>query len=632
MSAHGVLVALSLIGSLGQRRLVFFPFQDDDVVAAKKTCAMVSTLFGRFGLFGVESRYFDTMMIVRESVETILQSYQAYRMSLYVPRVWLNRLYVALLVLNCWMTPLVVIFFKRRPLACRLLHLLCGSLLDLMSSIGIPLILLPTYANDFDLNAGGLDMTRWYDDVWYISAFSELQLVFVSSWMDLFSRLVFYVGVIGGMKSMKDLLRPKTNKSGIKRVGPTLSPPTNNATPSAVLPSIPASENSAIVPTSQRVEPTPMDIHSFTPHRHLNATRLRRLKHIIHVGFVPWGLVVLILHLQAEQQEVLTNCLMQVRPWMTEKPACALLIMDCHQYGVSGYEKDIAPYWDHADEATVARILIRHCPRLHMPSILTAFSRLSAIKIYNSTVVEWGDEAALTNRHHPTIGKLLVLRSNLTDGKLPRGLLSSDFPLILKDIEFQISNLKSLPADLDTKWHSGSYLVFENCQFDHFPLVLLRLVPGAISLAFNWIATVPFEVFRVNGITHLNLAGNPISTLSKLAHETVVGAGSIVSLNLIRTNVSYLPRWIDPLFNRAGSSLSVLLCDSPFCLHRGELANGIRNHFPELDSMPLDHLSDVMSVTAAELITLDRKVSCAMTEIYYYPYGHDDALHSLPQG
>ncbi|TMW65378.1 hypothetical protein Poli38472_008020 [Pythium oligandrum] len=557
------------------------------------------------------------MMIAREAMETALQSYQAYRMSLYVPRVWLNRLFVALLVLNCSVTPLVLVFFKRRPMTCRLLYLLCDCVLDLMSSIGIPLILLPAYVKEFDPKVGGFDLSLSYDDVWYVSAVSELQLVFISSWMDLFSRIVFYAGAISCMKSIKDLLRPKVSQTG-KRIGPTTATPMHNST-IQVLPSIPTSNECAITPTTQQMAPLTRS----------DSPMARRFKHIIHLGFVVWGLTVMTLHLQAEQQEDLTQCLMQVRPWMTSRPACLLLIMDCHHYDVPGSVEDIAPYWDHADEATVTRIVIRHCPQLQIPSKITSYPYLSAIKIYNSTVVQWDDDAALTSRHHPTLSIVLVLRSNFTDGQLPVGLLSADFPPILYDIEFQFSNLRTLPDDIDKKWHSGSYLVFENCQFDHFPLVLQRVVPGVISLAFNRITTVPFEVFQVNGITHLNLAGNPISTLSKPAHETVVDAGSIVSLNLIRTNVSYLPRWIDPLLSRAAPTLSVLLCDSPFCLHRNEIAVGSRSHFPEIDTMPLDELSDAMSFTASELPRLDKKVSCTMTEIYYYPFERDDARNGL---
>ncbi|TMW65381.1 hypothetical protein Poli38472_008023 [Pythium oligandrum] len=562
------------------------------------------------------------MMIAREAMETALQSYQAYRMSLYVPRVWLNRLFVALLVLNCSVTPLVLVFFKRRPMTCRLLYLLCDCVLDLMSSIGIPLILLPAYVKEFDPKVGGFDLSLSYDDVWYVSAVSELQLVFISSWMDLFSRVVFYIGFVGCMKSMKDLLRPKAGHAR-KRVRPASGAPTDIQT--AVF-SIPTSYDCAFVPTLKPLEPKPSGFPSLTTG---TSPSNRRLKHLIHPGFVGWGLAIMILHLRAERQESLAQCLVQVRPWTAKKPACSLLSMDCHLDDGLGYAEDITPHWDHVDEATVTRIVIRHCSQLYIPPKITTLTNVYTIKIYNSTVVDWGNEAALTNRHHPWLNVLLVLRSNFTDGQLPRGLLSADFPLILKGIEFQISNLRTLPDDLDTKWHSRSYLVFENCQFDQFPLVLQRLAPNVISFAFNRIGIVPFGVFQVNGITHLNLADNPISPLSKPSRSTFASISSIISLNLVRTNVSYLPRWIDPILNRAAITPVVLLRDSPFCVHRNEIADSRRSHFLELDFVPLDQLSDTMRLTAPQLHMLDKKVSYTSSEIYYYLYERDDALNRL---
>ncbi|KAE9002196.1 hypothetical protein PF011_g13419 [Phytophthora fragariae] len=57
-------------------------------------------------LEGVDGPNFDIVLLCREIVETALQTQQAYRMSLLLPRRGLNRGYVALLVLNCWSTAL----------------------------------------------------------------------------------------------------------------------------------------------------------------------------------------------------------------------------------------------------------------------------------------------------------------------------------------------------------------------------------------------------------------------------------------------------------------------------------------------------------------------------------------------
>ncbi|TMW65389.1 hypothetical protein Poli38472_008031 [Pythium oligandrum] len=652
VSAHGLLVGFMVLGSLGQRRLVFYPFQDIDL--AKKlgrkrkkrarqgkpsalsprqqvqaiASKIYDAFYGRFGIFGVESPYFEVVILFRESTETILQSYQAYRMSLYVPRVWLNRFYVSLLVLNCWSTPLVLLMFKHRPMTQRLLCLLLDAVLDLFSSIGIPLILLLSYAKDYDTSYGGFDTYFWYDDVWFVNVLNEFQLLLVVSWTDLFSRIVFYIGFIGCMESIKDLLRQKPKA---KRVGPTPGAVPSGPTLDALLPSINSSVDPDCIPVSRQNATDSLIIKSFASFRAQYSPWIRRLKQLIHVAFVLWGLAVMVLHLRAERHENLTQCLVQVRPWTTNKPACALLIMDCHMDDVSGLVDDITPQWDLADEATVTRILIRHCPQLHMPPKITTFPRLYAIKIYNSTVVEWGDEAALTNSHHSGFSSLLIVRTNFTDGQLPAGLLSSDFPQLLYDIEFQITNLHTLPDDLDTKWLWGSYLYFENCEFDHFPPPLSGLAPSQLSFAFNRFTSFPFEALQVKGLSYFNMAGNPISTLSKTPYENVVVTNSIVGLNLIRTNISYLPRWIDPYLKRVTTHKPLYVRDSPYCKHRNEMAVGNRSHFPEIDTMPAEELSYLMSLTAADLYALERKASCVFNDILFYPYDHEDEQYGLPQ-
>ncbi|TMW65386.1 hypothetical protein Poli38472_008028 [Pythium oligandrum] len=575
-------------------------------------------IFGRHGLFGVESRYFDMVMIARESTETILQSYQAYRMSLYLPRVWLNRFYVTLLVINCWSTPFIHGMCKRKPMTHRLFWLLSDAMLDLVTSIGIPIILLQRYAKDYDTSFGGFDTYFWYDDVWLVNFMNEFQLLLVVSWTDLLTRMIFYAGLIGGMESIKDMLRakrPKKRKNTV-RVGPAVETARLKA------------KNDLVTSVSPRVETASLPrlestfLPRFRPWMH-------RIKVTIHAGFALWGATVLVFHLYAETQENLEQCLMQVRPWTASKPACTLLIMDCHIDNVPGLAEDIIPQWEIADEATVTRIVIRHCPQLHMPTRIKAFPQLYAIKIYNSTIAEWEDDAALTNTHHSGFSTLLMVRTNFTDGQLPPGIMSKDFPQLLYDIEFQITNLKDLPDDLDTSWLVGSYLYFENCQFDHIPPVLHRIAPNQLSMAFNRFTSFPFDVFQIDGLSYLSLAGNPIDTLSKTPYEDVVDVGTVTRFYLLETNISFIPRWLDPLITRMTDRPSILIRGSPFCQHVDEIAAGSRTQFPEVDTMPSNELSKVMSSTKAKLDALENQVSCSFPDVLFYPYSYEDKWYGL---
>ncbi|KAE9175444.1 hypothetical protein PF005_g25401 [Phytophthora fragariae] len=84
--------------------------------------------------------------------------------------------------------------------------------------------------------------------------------------------------------------------------------------------------------------------------------------------------------------------------------------------------------------------------------MLTKFSRVKVLKIYNSTVMHWSESAALSQKHHPNLMMLYLVRVNMTNGELPAGLLSDDFPQKLLDIEFCSTNLCTLPDDFDLKW------------------------------------------------------------------------------------------------------------------------------------------------------------------------------------
>lgn len=63
--------------------------------------------FGYTGFFGIHDEHFTLVFLVREVAETILQSLQAWNLSCYVLRIWLNRFAVAVVVLGCWSTPMI---------------------------------------------------------------------------------------------------------------------------------------------------------------------------------------------------------------------------------------------------------------------------------------------------------------------------------------------------------------------------------------------------------------------------------------------------------------------------------------------------------------------------------------------
>ncbi|TMW65384.1 hypothetical protein Poli38472_008026 [Pythium oligandrum] len=598
-----------ILSSLLQRRLVFNPLQvktttpqtchrPQNPALSKQLRRLFAFFYGRRGIFGVESPYFDLVIFGRECIDMALQTYQAYRLSRYVPRLWLNRVYVALLVLNCWSTPLIHIIFKHRVMLSRLLLLLDSALLDLFSTMGLAVILLTSYYRDYDYVLGGFPMQIWYNDEWAVNFFNEFKFVLVVSWMDLLSRLVFYTGTIVAIENIKELLRQAPSKQK-RRVGPSAS----------------------FLPGKRSIGPLMHAIASLQPPQ-------RRFDRIAHVVLIVWGLMVLCLHAHADTRRHVTQCLMQVRPWTAARPTCVLLAMDCHINDVRGHEDDINPYWELVDPITVTRIVIRHCPELHMPPTIQRFSHLDTLKLYNTTVVDWSDSAALTTQHHPVIGSLFVVRTNFTDGQLPPGVMSSDFPQSVYDIEFSVTNLHTLPDDLDTKWPHVVTLYLEINQLDHFPSVLSRIQPTYLSLSANQLTEFPIEALQNPNMNFLSLSANPISTLEAPPQTDVTDIGALKRLKLLETNISSLPWWMDPLLGRGTlAQPSVNLYNSPMCTYINELESGTRTHFPALGTTPQDKLASMMMLS--DVSSFATAVTCKSYYVLLYPLASEDEWSSL---
>ncbi|KAL3660558.1 hypothetical protein V7S43_014313 [Phytophthora oleae] len=437
-------------------------------------------------LFSVDSPYFDLVLFCREVIETTLQTQQAYRMSLLLPRTQLNQGYIALLVLNCWSTALVHSIFHKNPTVRRFYIIVCDCMLDLVTSVGISTVLMYIYSRDFNLECNEFPLYKWYEDIWVIHAISEFQLLLVYTWSDLAMRMIFSLSMLSNMNNMRKFL---TVKRGLNLFNTQIFHNRITAVPAGKV-----SKSSAISVPKRRVE--------------LLLSAESRLTHVL---FFVWGTVVLVLHLHAESISGLPQCRMQVKPWFSTQPSCSLLVSDCYESNLTGIADEITAQWNDFDPKTPAGVTIRQCPEIEVPTILTQFTRLRVLKFYNSTIKSWGKSAAISNVHHPNLIMLFLVRVNMTDGKLPLG-LQGKLPHSLSDIEFCVTNLRTLPDDIDLKWPQFASVYFEACNFTEVPPPLARLAPYNLSLALNPISQIPARIFD-GDIRYLNVGGTKITEL-----------------------------------------------------------------------------------------------------------------------
>ncbi|KAL4156391.1 hypothetical protein PRNP1_005422 [Phytophthora ramorum] len=255
-----------------------------------------------------------------------------------------------------------------------------------------------------------------------------------------------------------------------------------------------------------------------------------------------------------------------------------------------------------------------------MPDSISEFHGVRGIKVYNSTIVDWGSSAALTNANHPQIVSLYIVRASMASGLLPAGFQSFDFPQNLYDIEFCVTNLRALPDDLDSKWHFNADIQIEYSQLTMVPPVLLRLEPKYLALTGNAIAEVPPEIFEIPSLVSLGLGDTKLHELPRNV-TNLSPAFEIVFIG--GTNISFFWPWADASLERVTVWVATA---SPYCVDLQKILNGTASSFsvssPEYESI-------LMDPTESNLQTIQKSVFCEGFEGPYYYISLDDDYMAL---
>ncbi|KAJ0403017.1 hypothetical protein ATCC90586_004720 [Pythium insidiosum] len=467
--------------------------------------------FSRRGVLGLESVHFSEVFALREALETLLQTLQAYRLSQFVARRDINYVFVALLVINCWITPFIQQRFADRVALQRLLCLSTDIVLDFATTVLVPSVLLVPYVHQFDWRVGDFPMTNWYDLQWLITAMNEFQLIHVTTWSDLIMRLIFSISMILSMNKVKYLL------SVVAHVPPT-EPQIH-----------PQQENT--VELFQTRAPGKAALH-------ITSTPL--LVRVLDATSIVWGLVVLFTFITAERQPSIPSCAMQTRPWFAVRPSCALLVVTCETEDSSAQLSRMRQQLvlDQVQPSTVMSLVLRDCPALHVSPQLATLQRLVGLKIANSSIVSWTGDAVLRDALHPHLLFVFMERVSFPDGLLPDGLLAADFPRRLLDIEVCVSNLRALLDDLHEKWGAGGIVFLERSALTHVPPVLLKMEIVVLSLYDNAITEIPADLIAHPTLYLLGLVDNPIKTLPPLNDVTTAETAIRAATNKTGTDNS----------------------------------------------------------------------------------------------
>ncbi|KUF87167.1 hypothetical protein AM587_10011239 [Phytophthora nicotianae] len=310
---------------------------------------------------------------------------------------------------------------------------------------------------------------------------------------------------------------------------------------------------------------------------------------------------------------------MQVRPWTASRPSCYLVGFDCHTLAISGRLTEVEEKFSEFDGTTVVQLLILHCPALEMPESIAGFLTLRGIKVYNSTIFDWGESAAITNTNHPEMASLYVIRTNMTNGLLPAGFQSLDFPHNMHDIDFCVTNLHTLPDDLDSKWPHNSVIMIEFSQLLIIPPVILRLEPIYLSVSGNPITEIPPEIFEIPGLLILGIGA---TNINELPRDVTLPSSTLSVVQLGETNISFFWSWMDQLIEGPMGPVLLWASDSPYCTDLYKIQKGTADTF----SVPMspEYSSYLMNSSETNMEVITNTVICIKSDPHLYFLTIDD--------
>ncbi|GLE00706.1 hypothetical protein PINS_up009494 [Pythium insidiosum] len=538
--------------------------------SGRRSSSSVGRLVALWSALDIMDPNYDTTNLLREVVETVVLTVQAYRASYLVPRPWVNNTLVALLVLNCWSVPIVQGFFGAKVLRARLVGLLINTVLDVVYYIVVPTVLFLPYYREFDVSWSGFHPRCWFSSRWLISAITEWQMLFVTSVWDAVSKLFIALSIYRALLTITGLVRRRernvraTTLNNASVLPQPILMPRRRQDACKTGAKSPKNKRAA-VPRNIRATATPI-ARDVAPVKRLRGFVVRQLHHAL----IVWGAVVLVSHLHAASHHRNAQCVTRLRPWFARQATCSLMILDCRAT-VGNIETGAAAEFDRVlsaiDPRWLASLTIRHCPHVEITPTFLRLHALMGFKIFNSTLMRWDDDAALSRKHHPQAKVVHLLQTSMA--ALPAGLYGREFPPWLQDIEILECNVTHLPLEVADAWAEVTLLKLEGLAFadGHVPEALTRLRPTFLALSLNGLTSLPRELMENPRLSALSICANPISELPE--EVRVVPPLSLLLVDW--TNVSELPSWVETRF-LVGSGSNSPLCQTLVTLQADQVA------------------------------------------------------------
>ncbi|GAB9472540.1 hypothetical protein Gpo141_00009716 [Globisporangium polare] len=455
------------------------------------------------GICGVRGVFFEPVVLLREVVEIAIQTAQAYQCSKQTNKLWINATFAALIVANCYSSPLLHRFGKSSEGAARVTVLGVDLVLDLVWFAVIPTLLwFPYFAALFK------DELVLYRDTYIIEGIMELPALFVTSLVDGLVKLWPPVSIYFTMKKV-ELLTRQMRKSR---------------------------PDASFAVNSKRKLPAIVTRKEASASKKCGFTR-ERVEKYLRVLLLCWGHTIAVVHVYATfiySPSCSPGCQLVLRPWFRASGSCdcAALEINCLELEIEGSANQIRDVLSATYSRDLLNLIITHCPALHVPPAIRSLNNLYGLVLFNCTIEAWDTSAVITNALYPHLGHVLLVHTFVSE--IPQALLHGDLPSSLVEIGLIATNLSALPDNLDRLWPHVSTLHLDHGNFSEYPTVLAKM-PGleTISLYGNQISSIPHDALRENrALRFFVVTENPLSALPS-------------SLKLSKALVRVLVMWTD---------------------------------------------------------------------------------------
>ncbi|GAB9466932.1 hypothetical protein Gpo141_00004294 [Globisporangium polare] len=497
--------------------------------------------------FGLRGRHFAIGFFAREVVESALQTTQAFQSSRSLSNVFVNQSYGALIFLNCLACVVLPQVYKRTNIAKgRLVCVLLDLLLDFAWGTVIPLVVFWPY----------LQLFLAYQQDAYVAVppenvQKEVEFILVMSTSDFILSAFPFVSSAANLHAIKQFVKHDDDELKL-RMKPGANGDVGDINADGIEDSFAVMAANNTTESGGRVSNKPL-------------TRGRWVFISLQALFLIHGMLILTISIASQWRSTGSHateayeCLHRMHPWLSTKEACVGRVISCAAAGIDGASEDIEAALSLFDETTLSNLVVSECPSLQVPPEIHRFRHLSVFTIENSHVLEWTEDAALTDEFFDSLQTIRV--TNVTFASAPDGILNDPLPrasewVVMRDVD--------MGGYLDTvgdNWQHLKFFYCDLCNISSFPTVVESMTGLVeLSLSYNGIDTIEdSNIEPLTSLENLWLDGLPLTDFPEVLWKKSSQMGDFSFQN---TQISEIPAFVDRV---ADENLQMYAFGTPLC-------------------------------------------------------------------